>query len=87
EGMVLSDPLFAERDDKLKQQVKYLFALILLRKKLLRLKESFIKQGVKFLILERVSDNRPYEVLEVSISDNEFIALRDEFSKLFEFRI
>ncbi|MFH0888131.1 MAG: hypothetical protein V1871_02860 [Planctomycetota bacterium] len=74
-------------DTKLKSQVKYLFALILLRKRLLKLKESIHKNDKRFLVFERVFDNKIYEIPEISISEQELISLRDEFSKLFEFRI
>lgn len=74
-------------DTKLKSQVKYLFALILLRKRLLKLKESVHKNDMRFLVFERVFDNKIYEIPEITISEQELISLRDEFSKLFEFRI
>jgi hypothetical protein len=79
--------LTATADSKLKSQVKYLFSLILLRKRLLKLKESIHKDNMKFLVFERVSDNKIYEIQEIDISEQELISLRDEFSKLFEFRI
>jgi len=71
----------------LKDRVKYLFSLILLRKKLLRLKETFHKDNARFLLMERVSDNKSYQVPEITITESELVSLRDEFSKLFEFRI
>jgi len=72
---------------RLKSQVKYLFALIMMRKKLLRLKNPLTKDNVRYLVLERFGDNRVYEVAEVNISDEELDSLRQEFSQLFEFRI
>jgi len=80
-------PIAIGNDTKLKSQVKYLFALILLRKRLLKLKESVHKNDMRLLVFERVSDNKIYEIPEISISEQELISLRDEFSKLFEFRI
>ncbi|MEW6025884.1 MAG: hypothetical protein AB1599_01125 [Planctomycetota bacterium] len=74
-------------DTRLKLQVKYLFALILMRKKLLRLKSPLTKDNIRYLVLERFSDAKVYEVAEVNISDAELDSLRNEFSQLFEFRI
>ncbi|MFH1231106.1 MAG: hypothetical protein V1709_06370 [Planctomycetota bacterium] len=78
-------------DTKLKSQVKYLFALILMRKRLLKIKESVHKNDIRFLVLVPTksvgTDNKIYEIPEINISEQELISLRDEFSKLFEFRI
>ncbi|HLD35548.1 MAG TPA: hypothetical protein VJC37_02415, partial [Planctomycetota bacterium] len=82
---------------RLKSQVKYLFALIMMRKKLLRLKSPLTKDNVRYLVLERFAappdgskagqGGKVYEVAEVNISDAELDSLRQEFSQLFEFRI
>jgi hypothetical protein len=74
-------------DDKLKSQVKYLFALILLRKRLLKLKESVSKNDMRFLVFERIANNKIYEIPEINITEQELVSLREEFSRLFEFRI
>jgi len=74
-------------DTRLKSQVKYLFALIMMRKKLLRLKSPLTRDNIRYLVLERFGDNKTYEVQEVNISDEELTSLRQEFSQLFEFRI
>jgi hypothetical protein len=87
------DNLFVEEPHKensivgIKEQIKYLFSLILLRKRLLKLTRAEYKDNKRFLLLERTGDNKTYEVAEINISEKEFIALRNEFSKLFEFRI
>jgi len=72
---------------RLKSQVKYLFALIMMRKKLLRLKSPLTRGNARYLVLERFGDSKTYEVAEVNISDEELTSLRQEFSQLFEFRI
>ena len=72
---------------RLKSQVKYLFALIMMRKKLLRLKSPLTRDNARYLVLERFGDSKTYEVAEVNISDEELTSLRQEFSQLFEFRI
>jgi hypothetical protein len=85
-------------DTRLKLQVKYLFALIMMRKKLLRLKSPLTRDNARYLVLERFAkpqrspdnfggDSKSYEVQEVNISDEELTSLRQEFSQLFEFRI
>ncbi|MBI5779067.1 MAG: hypothetical protein HZA49_06385 [Planctomycetes bacterium] len=86
------------QDTRLKSQVKYLFALIMMRKKLLRLKSPLTRDNTRYLVLERFAkpqrspdnfggDAKVYEVAEVNISDEELDSLRQEFSQLFEFRI
>ena len=86
---VLSAPAAALQvpDSRLKSQVKYLFALIMMRKKLLRLKSPLTRDNARYLVLERFGDSKSYEVQEVNISDEELTSLRQEFSQLFEFRI
>ncbi len=85
--VVGAPPVQAIPDTRLKSQVKYLFALIMMRKKLLRLKSPLTRDNARYLVLERFGDNKSYEVQEVNISDEELTSLRQEFSQLFEFRI
>jgi len=80
-------PVIPTPENKLKEQAKYLFSLILLRKKILKLKAPIHKENVRYLVLERTVDNKIYEVPEVSISEQELELLREQFSSLFEFRI
>jgi hypothetical protein len=82
-----ADPASVRAQDKLKAQAKYLFALILMRKKILKLRETQRQDLNRTLILERSVDAKMYQVPEVSISEEELAALRDQFSNLFEFRI
>ena len=87
EGLQVPGSVLQASDTRLKSQVKYLFALIMMRKKLLRLKSPLTRDNVRYLVLERFGDSKSYEVQEVNISDEELISLRQEFSQLFEFRI
>jgi len=88
----LIEPSFQPKPDapipaEIRQKVIYLFALVLLRKKVLRIKENVSREGQPFIIFERTPDGKVYEVLDLTISENELVSLRNEFSKLFEFEI
>jgi hypothetical protein len=95
-------------DTALRPKVIYLFALILIRKRILKLKQSAVREnpfpsGIlrvngntqdkqRLLILERNLDGsntnvKTYEVPDIDIPENELVSLRDEFSRLFEFKI
>ncbi len=71
----------------MKPKVTYLFALILLRKKILKLKSELNKNDQEYLVLERSSDNKTYEVPNLNITPDELIPLKNEFERLFEFEI
>lgn len=72
---------------EIKPKVIYLFVLILLRKKILKLKSEIRKDDREYLVLERSSDNKTYEVPNLNISPDELVPLKNEFSRLFEFEI
>jgi hypothetical protein len=72
---------------EMRSKAIYLFTLILLRKKILKLKDEVIKDNQTYLIVERYSDNKVYEILNLNIAEDELQTLRDEFSRLFEFEI
>lgn len=87
-------------DTALRPKVIYLFALILIRKRILKLKQSIVRDNPfgntqdrqRLLILERNLDGsntnvKTYEVPDIDIPENELVSLRDEFSRLFEFKI
>lgn len=82
----------AQVDATLKPKVIYLFALILIRKRILKLKQSAVRDNQRLLILERPIDGsntnvKTYEVPDIDIPPEELVSLRDEFSRLFEFKI
>jgi len=70
-----------------RDKITYLFALILLRKRIFKIKENITREEQSYLAFERIPDGKVYEVKELTISDEELVSLRDEFSKLFEFEI
>ncbi|MFA5794455.1 MAG: hypothetical protein WC980_05235 [Candidatus Brocadiia bacterium] len=87
-------------DPVLKSRVVYLFSLILIRKRLLKLKQTAVRENQRWLVLERTIENpkaaldpkavpiiKTYEVPDIDIPPEELISLRDEFSRLFEFKI
>lgn len=79
-------------DSTLRPKVIYLFALILIRKRILKLKQSAVRDNQRLLVLERPVDGsntnvKTYEVPDIDIPPEELVSLRDEFSRLFEFKI
>ncbi|MFH1226399.1 MAG: hypothetical protein V1701_00670 [Planctomycetota bacterium] len=87
-------------DPALKSKVVYLFSLILIRKRLLKLKQTAVRDNQRLLILERTIENpkaaletnaeptiKTYEVPDMDIPQEDLISLRNEFSRLFEFKI
>lgn len=77
----------AAMDEAIRSKIIYLFSLILLRRKIFKIKESIRKDNQPFIVFERVPDGKGYEVAELSISEEELVKLKDQFSKLFEFEI
>ncbi len=70
---------------KLRPKVIYLFSLILLRKKILKLTGQKTKDGQDFLLMEKVGSQKKYEIADLKIEEEELITLREEFANLFEF--
>lgn len=74
-------------DDAIRTKVSYLFSLVLLRRKIVKIKENITKDNQPYLVLERIPDGKIYEVPELSISEDELVTLREQFSGLFEFKL
>ncbi|MBI4835458.1 MAG: hypothetical protein HY811_11665 [Planctomycetes bacterium] len=83
-----------EVDEALRPKIIYLFSLVLLRRKILKIKENIVKpaslaggDNQPYLVFERIPDGKIYEVPEMAITDEELTGLKDQFAKLFDFEI
>lgn len=69
--------------DTPRPKLAFLFALILMQKRALRLVEQVIEGETTTMVLERASDGRTFRVADPRIAESEFDALRVEMSALF----
>ena len=68
-------------------KIMYLFGLILLRRRIVKIKENILKDNQSYIVFERIPDGKIYEVPEMALSDAELISLKDQFAKIFEFEV
>lgn len=69
--------------EEARPKLAYLFALILMQKRALRLVEQAEGEGGTVLVLERAADGKVFRVVDPRIVDSEIDGLRLEMSALF----
>lgn len=66
-------------------KVAFVLALLLLRKRVLRLKHRVVREGAReTLLLERCSDGRSYAVEDPGLTESDLAQIGADMSKLFE---
>jgi hypothetical protein len=65
-------------------KLQYLLALVLMRKRVLRMKDQVRDEHGTFLEVESLPDHVMYRVPDLEIPEAEMGALKDEFSKMLE---